>query len=67
MRWFKEPLTKGPLEGSMLDLVKFDAMLKKYYAKRGWDERGIPKKTTLQKLSLSDVANKLEKYVKLSD
>jgi aldehyde:ferredoxin oxidoreductase len=42
-------------------------MLKKYYAKRGWDERGIPKKTTLQKLGLPDVAKQLEKYVKLSD
>jgi aldehyde:ferredoxin oxidoreductase len=67
MRWFKEPLTEGPLKGSMLDIVKFYGMLKKYYAKRGWDERGIPKKTTLQKLGLPDVAKQLEKYVKLSD
>jgi aldehyde:ferredoxin oxidoreductase len=67
MRWFKEPLTEGPLKGSMLDIVKFYGMLKKYYAKRGWDERGIPKKTTLQKLGLPDAAKQLEKYVKLSD
>ena len=51
----------------MLDIVKFYGMLKKYYAKRGWDERGIPKKTTLQKLGLPDVAKQIEKYVKLSD
>jgi aldehyde:ferredoxin oxidoreductase len=32
-------------------------MLKMYYRKRGWDERGIPTKTTLEKLGLKDVAN----------
>ena len=67
MRWFKEPLTKGPLKGSMLDLVKYDAMLKKYYRKRGWDERGIPTKTTLQKLGLSEAAKQLGKHVNLSE
>jgi len=67
MRWFKEPLTEGPMKGAMLDLVKFDSMLKKYYSKRGWDERGIPKKSTLQKLGLSDVAKQLDKQVKLVD
>jgi aldehyde:ferredoxin oxidoreductase len=67
MRWFKEPLTKGPLKGSKLDLVKYNVMLQKYYRKRGWDERGIPKKLTLKKLGLSDVAKQLGKYVKLSE
>ncbi|MCW4053398.1 MAG: aldehyde ferredoxin oxidoreductase family protein [Candidatus Bathyarchaeota archaeon] len=67
MRWFKEPLTEGPIKGSKLDLVKYECMLKKYYRKRGWDERGIPKKTTLKKLGLSDVARQLEKYIKLSE
>ena len=66
-RWFKEPLTKGPLAGSKLDSVKYDVMLQRYYKKRGWDERGIPKKITLKKLGLSDVAKQLDKYVKLSD
>jgi aldehyde:ferredoxin oxidoreductase len=67
MRWFKEPLTKGPLKGSKLDLVKYNVMLQKYYRKRGWDERGIPKKITLKKLGLSDVAKQLGKYVDLSE
>ena len=66
-RWFKEPLTKGPLKGSKLDSVKYDIMLQRYYKKRGWDERGIPKKITLKKLGLPDVAKQLNKYVKLSD
>ncbi|TRO53278.1 aldehyde ferredoxin oxidoreductase [Candidatus Bathyarchaeota archaeon] len=67
IKWFKQPLNRGPLKGAMLDFAKFDDMLKKYYAKRGWDERGIPKKLTLKKLGLPDVAKQLEKYVKLSD
>jgi len=66
-RWFKEPLTEGPLKGAMLDALKYDAMLKKYYRKRGWDARGIPKKITLKKLGLPDVANELEQYVQLSE
>jgi len=66
-RWFKEPLTEGPLKGSKLDSVKYDIMLQKYYKKRGWDERGIPKKITLKTLGLSDVAKQLNKYVKLSE
>jgi len=64
-RWFEEPLTKGPLKGAKLDRVKYDVMLRMYYRKRGWDERGIPTKTTLKKLGLEDVAKKLKKRVKL--
>jgi aldehyde:ferredoxin oxidoreductase len=65
-RWFKEPLTKGPLKGHKLDIEKFDGMLNKYYRKRGWDERGIPKKNTLKKFGLGDAANQLSKYVTLT-
>ena len=64
-RWFEEPLTKGPLKGAKLDRTKFDVMLRMYYRKRGWDERGIPTKTTLKRLGLEDVAKKLKKRVKL--
>ncbi|MCW4046471.1 MAG: aldehyde ferredoxin oxidoreductase family protein [Candidatus Bathyarchaeota archaeon] len=65
-RWFKEPLTQGPLKGAKLDSEKFAAMLQNYYKKRGWDQRGIPKKATLTKLGMSSVAKELDKYVKLS-
>lgn len=64
-RWFEEPLTKGPMKGAKLDRTKYNVMLQKYYHKRGWDERGIPTKTTLQKLGLEDVAKQLQKYVRL--
>lgn len=66
-RWFKEPLSKGPFEGSTLDSEKYDTMLTKYYLKRGWDKRGIPKKSTLKKLGLSYVVNQLDSYVQLSE
>ena len=66
-RWFKEPLTKGPLKGHKLKRDKFDEMLNQYYMKKGWDERGIPKKSTLKKYGLGDVAGQLNKYVSLVD
>ncbi len=64
-RWFEQPLAKGALKGAKLDKAKYEVMLNMYYKKRGWDERGIPTKTTLEKLGLKDVANQLKKHVKL--
>ena len=64
-RWFEDPLTKGPLKGAKLDRTKYDVMLQRYYRKRGWDERGIPTKLTLNNLGLADVARQLKKRVKL--
>jgi aldehyde:ferredoxin oxidoreductase len=64
-RWFEEPLTKGPFKGAKLDRTKYEVMLQRYYRKRGWDERGIPTKTTLKRLGLEDVAKQLGKRVKL--
>jgi len=66
-RWFEEPLSRGPLKGTRLDRTKYDAMLQMYYQRRGWDRRGIPTKTTLNRLGLGDVAERLEKRVKLSE
>jgi aldehyde:ferredoxin oxidoreductase len=63
-RWFEEPLGKGALKGAKLDRAKYEVMLKMYYKKRGWDERGVPTKTTLERLGLRDVAKQLKKHVK---
>ncbi|MCW4007911.1 MAG: aldehyde ferredoxin oxidoreductase family protein [Candidatus Bathyarchaeota archaeon] len=66
-RWFKEPLTEGALKGAKLDLTRYNIMLRQYYQKRGWDERGIPKKSTLKRLGLEDVAKQLNKHVNLAE
>lgn len=65
-RWFEEPLTKGSLAGAKLDKEKWDKLLSWYYEKRGWDQNGIPKKSTLKELGLNYVISELEKYVTLS-
>jgi len=66
IRWFEEPLSKGPYAGKKLDRERFDQLLGMYYEARGWDNRGIPRKSTFEKLGLVEVANTLEKYVSLS-
>lgn len=65
IRWFKHPLTKGPYTGMKLDFDKYNKMLDMYYEMRGWGERGIPRKETLQKLKLDYVIPVLEKIVEL--
>ena len=67
MRWFKEPLTEGALKGSVLDLQKYNNMLSIYYEKRGWDERGIPTKATLDQLGLVEEAKQLCSYVRIKE
>ena len=59
MRWFKEPLTEGPLKGAILDYEKYNAMLDIYYQKRGWSKDGVPTRETFEKLGLADVASQL--------
>jgi aldehyde:ferredoxin oxidoreductase len=65
-RWFKEPLTKGPLAGATLDSAGYDKLLSWYYEKRGWDERGIPTKATLKSLGLEWTIPEMEKVVVLN-
>ncbi|MEM4474291.1 MAG: aldehyde ferredoxin oxidoreductase family protein [Candidatus Bathyarchaeia archaeon] len=65
-RWFTEPITKGPHKGKMLDQTRFDMLLDMYYAKRGWDKRGIPTLTTFERLGLKDEAQQLSKTVTLT-
>jgi len=65
-RWFDEPLTEGPFKGAKLDRIKYDAMLQMYYQKRGWDDRGIPRESTLAGLGLAKVAGELSRHVNLA-
>ncbi|MEM2946792.1 MAG: aldehyde ferredoxin oxidoreductase family protein [Candidatus Bathyarchaeia archaeon] len=65
-RWFTEPITRGSHKGARLDQAKFDTLLDAFYAKRGWDKRGIPTLTTFERLGLKDVAQQLSKTLTLT-
>jgi aldehyde:ferredoxin oxidoreductase len=65
-RWFEEPFKKGPHSGQSLDFESYNKMLDIYYAKRGWDRRGIPTKTTLKRLGLGKVIQELQGSVNLA-
>ncbi len=67
LRWFKDPLTKGPLKGVVLNMEGYQRMLTWYYEARGWDERGIPRRSTLRRLGLGYVEGELSKVVDLRD
>jgi aldehyde:ferredoxin oxidoreductase len=66
-RWFEEPVTEGALKGAKLDRAKYSEMLQMYYRKRGWDENGVPTKSTLKTLGLENVAKHLGGRLKLAD
>ena len=66
-RWFEDPLTKGPFKGRTLDRTKYGNMLQMYYRKRGWDEKGIPRKSTLKNLGLKNIASQLNGVIKLAE
>ncbi len=65
LRWFNEPLTKGPYKGATLDRDGYEVMLQGYYQRRGWDRRGVPTETTLKRLGLGYAAQELKQYVQL--
>jgi len=51
-RFFGEPIRSGPFKGEMMDRAEFDRMLDRNYEMHGWDQRGIPRAGTLEKLGL---------------
>ena len=53
-RYFEEPIPEGPSKGAVVSREDFNRMLDEYYAVHGWDEQGIPRRTTLRRLGLSD-------------
>jgi len=54
--------------GYRLDVKKFRALMDEFYELRGWDPKtGWPRRETLEKLGLKDVADELEKIGKLPD
>ncbi|WP_236944896.1 aldehyde ferredoxin oxidoreductase family protein [Infirmifilum uzonense] len=65
-KWFTRPLTKGPFKGARLDIDRYDEMLGAYYSYVGWDHRGIPRASTLERLGLTDVCKDLESFIQLT-
>jgi len=51
---FYEPLPTGPHKGSKVDKDKFLEMRREYFSMLGWDENGVPRKETLERLGLGD-------------
>ncbi len=51
-RAFEEKMYDDVNDGAIIDLAEYDEALSSYYAARGWDEEGIPKKDLLERLEL---------------
>jgi len=47
-----EPVTDGPAEGHRITQDVLDQMLDEYYSARGWNKNGVPRKATIDKLSV---------------
>lgn len=54
-RLFNDPLPDGAAKGSVVHREQFGQMLDQYYQIQGWDENGIPREETLQKLGVNDL------------
>lgn len=59
LRDFEDPVPEGSTKGTRLSKERFIEMLRTYYRKRGWDERGRPTKEKLIELGLEEAARKL--------
>ncbi|NWG11583.1 aldehyde ferredoxin oxidoreductase [Candidatus Bathyarchaeota archaeon] len=58
---FYEPLPSGPYKGKTVDKMQVEEDKRRYYNAVGWDENGIPKTKTLEKLGLEDIDKVLKK------
>ncbi len=57
-RWFTLDV-----DGKKLDKLEYDNLLSEYYRLRGWNERGIPTKTTLESQKLDFVLPEMDKFI----
>jgi aldehyde:ferredoxin oxidoreductase len=66
--WFdpKNVDTEGAIAGKHLEYDKYDGLLQHYYDRRGYDKRGIPTQTTLERLGIAAEGRAAEKYGKLT-
>jgi aldehyde:ferredoxin oxidoreductase len=59
-RWFNEPLKEGKLAGSHLNIEEYNNLLSNYYQKRGWNQNGVPEKSTMARLGIEKEAEELK-------
>jgi aldehyde:ferredoxin oxidoreductase len=50
-----ETVPSGPIKGQKLTAEMYERMLDEYYAERGWDNDGVVKEETIEKLGLSEL------------
>jgi len=53
-RYFEEPVSSGPAKGAVVTRDDFDRMLDECYSLHGWDENGVPRRRTLQRLGIKE-------------
>lgn len=65
-RFQEEEVQSGPYKGFKVDKEKFNQMLDEFYNYWGWDKvTGLQTRSSLEKIGLKDIADKLSKYGKL--
>ncbi len=52
-RFYEEPPESGATKGQITSLEDVNKLLDMYYEQRGWDENGLPKPETLERLGLA--------------
>ena len=60
VRLSEEPIPAGPSEGYLTSRAEQDGLLNEYYEVYGYDQRGVPTRERLRRLSLESVADDLE-------
>ena len=60
-RYFDEPAPRGAPDviGSVIDREKFTKMIDEYYEHHGWDEHGVPRQETLERLGLANEPSRI--------
>lgn len=68
LRCMEEPSPSGSNKGFRIEKEKYDKMLDRYYALHGWSvDTGFPKKNTLKKIGLDQIAHDLKEIGKLAN
>ncbi|MEM4717846.1 MAG: aldehyde ferredoxin oxidoreductase C-terminal domain-containing protein, partial [Desulfurococcaceae archaeon] len=63
---FYEPLPNGPYSGLRVDRDKVAEARREYYRQLGWDDNGIPRKETLERLELTEFEYLVDKILEVS-